>query len=355
MTPDHAEKENQGDELGYLCVDDFIKSIVDARSLGTAFELRLIDHLMKHSEVALDFFKGHLGGDGRGLRLLFDLLRVNNVIEEYDGRIRLTPAFRNALRYRDLLETKIEFANFAAHDFIDFFTLLTADPGRFMQQAAMFKLFSYGRCLEFTKENHERTKRWMQYTTTLTRYEAHVCMSRHDFGRYKNMLDIGGNSGEFALQVCRKNPRIRATVFDLPLVCDIGQEHVRHEPEADRISFLKGDALADPLPAGYDIVTFKSVLHDWPDREAKQFIRRAAGALNPGGTLLIFERGPVKVGERQLPYSILPFLLFSHSFRSPDLYKELLNAMNFTDVSGIWVNLEMPFFILSAACPADGV
>jgi ubiquinone/menaquinone biosynthesis C-methylase UbiE len=215
----------------------------------------------------------------------------------------------------------------------------------------MFRLFSYGRCQEFTKENYDLTRRWMRYTTALTRYEARVCMARHDFSKYEKMLDVGGNSGEFALQVCKKNPRIRAAVFDLPVVCDIGLEHVRNEPEAERISFFRGDALADPLPGGFDLITFKSVLHDWPDREAEQFIRRAAEALNPGGTLLIFERGPVEIGERQPPYSIIPFLLFSHSFRSPAFYEELLNAMGFMNISHVSVNLEMRFFILSAISP----
>lgn len=346
-----SKQKNSGDEFGYLCVDDFIKTLVDARALATALELRLVDYLIQNNEGSVDVIQGQFKGDSRGLRLLLDLLRFNNVLEEHEGRIKLTTQFKKALRYRDLLEAKIEFANFAAHDFIDFFTDLIANPPHFMQKADMFKLFSYGKCLEFTKENYDLTRRWMRYTTALTRYEAHVCMSRHDFSKYENMLDIGGNSGEFALQVCKKNPKIYATVFDLPLVCEIGQAHVRHEPEAGRISFFKGDALADPLPGTFDLITFKSVLHDWPDHEAKQFIRRAAGSLNPGGTLLIFERGPFEIGGRQLPYSILPFLLFSHTFRSPVMYEEQLKSLGLTNILRENIDLEMPFFILSALSP----
>lgn len=56
----------------------------------------------------------------------------------------------------------------------------------------------------------------MTITTRLTRHEALVCMKYHDFGQYRRMLDVGGNSGEFALQVCRRHPDLRATVLDLP-------------------------------------------------------------------------------------------------------------------------------------------
>jgi hypothetical protein len=134
MTADHAKEENRGNEFEYLCVDDFIKTLVDARSLATAFELRLVDYLAHNGEASVDLIKGPFKEDGRGVPLLLGLLKANKVIEEQDGRIRLTRAFRNALQYRDLLETKIEFANFAAHDLIDFFTDLIANPRHFMQR-----------------------------------------------------------------------------------------------------------------------------------------------------------------------------------------------------------------------------
>ena len=42
-----------------------------------------------------------------------------------------------------------------------------------------------------------------------------------DLAGRRRMLDVGGNSGEFLLQVCRRNPELQGTVIDLPLVCDV--------------------------------------------------------------------------------------------------------------------------------------
>ena len=152
-----------------------------------------------------------------------------------------------ALRYRDLLETKLDFAGFVALDFVGLFTSLIVDPAGFRRQAHLFEFFDYRRCFDPGIENHEWTKRWMRVTTTLTRYEARACMRYHDFGRYERVVDVGGNSGEFALQLCKVYPGMRATVMDLPLVCEIGLEHVLPEPERDRIAFIKGNAMEDPL------------------------------------------------------------------------------------------------------------
>ena len=162
------------------------------------------------------------------------------------------------------------------------------------------------------------------------------------------MLDIGGNSGEFALQICSKHPRISATVFDLPLVCDVGRKHIGSKPGSERIAFAKGNALTDVLPKGFDLVTLKSVLHDCPEREAGQFIAKASQSLEIGGTLLIFERGPLEVGEKKVTYSMIPFLLFFRSFRSPSIYVNRLRELGFGDITVKTIDLEVVFYLVTA-------
>lgn len=336
-------------EIEYLCVDDFLKTLVDARALATAFELGLIDHILQNPGVHLEDLRRALGSDERGLRFLLDLLAANQVIEEYNGKINLTQRFVEALKFQDLLKAKLEFANFVAPDVINHLTTLIHRPQQFGQDSRTFELFCYGRSLEQSPENYELTKRWVRITSALTKYEAQVCLKHHDLARYRRMLDIGGNSGEFALRVCRAHPCIEATVFDLPVVCDVGLEHVRSEPEAGRMTFMKGNALADPLPEGFDLITFKSMLHDWPEREAKHLIGRAAQALAPGGKILVFERGPMEIAGTSPPYSMIPFLLFFRSFRSPDLYVDQLHAAGFNPVKVTRIDLETPFFLVTGS------
>jgi ubiquinone/menaquinone biosynthesis C-methylase UbiE len=348
MTSGNQPRKNQGKEFDYLCVDDFMKNVFDARALATAFEIRLIDFLLQDKHATLESLTEQLGADSRGMRLLIDLLAANRVVENENGKLSFTKEFVHALQFRDLLELKLIIANFAAHDLLDYFSDFVSHPEQFVHNARYFRLFAYNKCFDHSQENYEMTKRWMRVTTTLTKYEAQVCMKYHDFGRYRRILDIGGNSGEFARQVCRRYPGVSATVFDLPLVCDIGLEHIRSEPEADRISFMKGNAVTDPLPEGFDLITFKSMLHDWPEKEAKQFIMKATHSLEPGGTLLIFERGPLEVGEATLSYSIIPILLFFHSFRSPDIYEEHLRDLGFQDIKVRKIILETPFYLVTA-------
>jgi SAM-dependent methyltransferase len=142
---------------------------------------------------------------------------------------------------------------------------------------------------------------------------------------------------------------VEAVVFDLPLVCEIGAAHLQAEPEASRISFVKGNALVDDWPDGFDLVSFKSMLHDWPDDLAGDLLARAAGALRPGGTVLIFERSPLALGGTPLPYSLIPFLLFHHSFRPPAFYANQLEGLGFRTVEVRIIDLEMPFSLVTGS------
>jgi SAM-dependent methyltransferase len=339
-------------DLEFLVVDSFIRTFVDARALKTAFELGLIDRLVEHRSGDAEALGRAVGADRQGFRFLLDLLAANQVIEERRGDVRLHPRFAAALRFRDLLETKLDFAGFTINDFADLFTTLVKDPGGFAGRARLFELFDYRRCLEPSIENYERTRAWMRITSTLTRYEAQACMALHDFGGYRRVLDVGGNSGEFILQLCRRHPGLRGTVLDLPLVCEIGLEHVLGEPEHARIGFVKADIRTDALPPGYDLVSFKSMLHDWPQDEAERFLAKAAHALEPGGTLLIFERGPIPAREATPPFALLPFLLFFRSYRPPEAYVKPLQALGFQDIEQREIALDTPFFLVTARKPA---
>jgi len=340
--------ENKNREFDYLCVDDFCGTLFNARALATAFEIGLIDFLLQNEPAGPADIARQLGADDRGMHLLTGMLLENRVVVKRHEKLQISDEFAHALKFRDLLEMKLAAANFAAHDFLSYFSSLVSNPREFMGKARFCRLFSYGKCFEATRENYLAARQWMKITTVLTKYEAQACLKYYDFNRHRRILDIGGNSGEFALRICRAHPDIEAAVFDLPVVCDIGREHLRSEPEAGRISFIKGNALTDDLPAGFDLISFKSMLHDWPEKEARRFIIRSAQSLAPGGTLLIFERGPIEDGDARLSYAAIPMLLFYHSFRSASLYREQFRELGLHEITVQKVSLDTPFFIITA-------
>jgi SAM-dependent methyltransferase len=346
MPPSTSTPTAAAEYLDYLIVDEFLQSLIGMRALKSALELGLVTEL-ETGPVAFDDLVTRLQGDQPGVRLLLDLLVAEGVIDESSGNVAMTPRFTRALEYRELMDRKLDFVGFVLLDFVDKFNSLVVDPDRFMREAQVFRLFDYQRSLEPGPENYSWTKVWMRLTTILTRYEAGACLHHYDFSGHQRMLDIGGNSGEFVLRVCRAHPQLRAAVMDLPVVCEFGQDHILPEPELERISFLPGNARQDPIPEGFDLISFKSMLHDWPEEEARRFIERAAGALEPGGTLLIFERGPLDFSDGPPPLAMLPNLMFARFYRPSKLYEEQLAALGFHDIEVRDIELETPFFLVT--------
>ena len=327
----------------YLIVDRFLQNEIGARALRFALRIGLIDSLEKRGcssgQVPV--------GNPAGRKMLLDLLAAQGVIDIDGEHLELTPLFRSVLAFRDLLEAKIEFTENIARDIALNFDALISDLPRFMETSETFKLFRYDRCFDATPENVAMTRRWMRLTTALTRYEGRVLAERLDLRDVDRLVDVGGNSGELALQLCAFHPHLHVTVFDLPVVCRIGLEHTKARPGADRVTFVQGDVRREDLPAGAAAITFKSVLHDWPDDHVAKMLQKAVLALAPGGRLVIFERCPWQAGDG-LGYAQWSNLVFFHFFRPASFYMEALRKLGCHSVACETIRLEMDFHLVTA-------
>ncbi len=339
-------------EVAFPRVDCFLESEAAAHALGFAFTSGLIDRLARRADTAAVELADEFRFERPQFACLIGLLVGAGIAAEPEpGRIGLTEAFRAVLPCRDLIEAKLAFAAAASEDLRQHFPAFVADLPAFMAASRTFELFRYDRCFEITPDNLDATRRWVAYTTCLTRYEAGPCLDRIEPGRHLRLLDLGGNSGEFAAQACRRAPNLTATVFDLPVVCALGRENLANRAEGARVMFLAGDMRRGPIPEGHDLVTFKSVLHDWPAEEARALLEQAARALAPGGRLVIYERAPMALRQRPLGYVQSADLVFQPFFRDADLYIETLAMLGFVDCTVRGLALETPFHLIESRKP----
>ena len=338
----------------FLSINQFLTTEMDARAIKSAMEIGLVEALSNHGATALSALSGGRGINPVGLRLLADMLEANGVIARNGELIELTPGFVAALRFRDLMESRIEFADLVWPDIHGLFTPLLTDLPQFMARSKVFDLFRYDRCIDVTPENLKATSAWTKFTTCLTRYEAAVVLDAVDIETDRTFIDLGGNTGEFALALCRRNPELAAVVVDLPVVCSIGKAHVAANAgaaEVARIAFFPADMREDALPAPADLVSFKSVLHDWPDADAERLLERACGIVRPGGRLLVFERAPIDMRGRRIPYVMAPDLVFLHFLRPADLYMRRLAQLGFEAIEYRRIELDIGFHLITARRP----
>lgn len=111
-----------------------------------------------------------------------------------------------------------------------------------------------------------------------------------DLSGHRRLLDVGGGTGAFAIELCRAYPELRATVFDRPEVAAPARERLADAQLGDRIDYTVGDFFADrALPGGHDAILLSLILHDWDPQQCRELVSRCVEALQPGGQLIICE------------------------------------------------------------------
>jgi 3-hydroxy-5-methyl-1-naphthoate 3-O-methyltransferase len=125
---------------------------------------------------------------------------------------------------------------------------------------------------------------------SLSIFTARALGEAVDFSSFKRLLDVGGGSGAFDIELCLRFPHLSATVYDLPFVTDIAHQRIAESGLGDRISTQPGDFFADATyPPGHDVILLSMIMHDWGEQENRTILRKCYEALPPGGAVIISE------------------------------------------------------------------
>src|SRR5918995_1498232 len=109
-----------------------------------------------------------------------------------------------------------------------------------------------------------------------------------DFGHFGRLLDIGGGSGAYDIELCKQYGALRATVFDLPHVAAIAAGKITEAGLTDRIEAAGGNFF-ERLPGDHDVHLLSMILHDWNEAKNRALLRRSFEALPSDGAVVISE------------------------------------------------------------------
>jgi hypothetical protein len=102
----------------------------------------------------------------------------------------------------------------------------------------------------------------------------------------QTVVDVGGGTGALLAELLRLHPQLRGTLVDRPQTVARAGEILRSAGVSERVASV-GQSFFDPLPGGADLYLLKSVINDWPDREATLILRRCAEAARPKGRVVV--------------------------------------------------------------------
>jgi ubiquinone/menaquinone biosynthesis C-methylase UbiE len=107
----------------------------------------------------------------------------------------------------------------------------------------------------------------------------------------KKILDIGGNTGKWALKCASHNSEVHVTIADLPGQLKMAQANIEKAGHSNRVNFYEINILdkTAPLPKGFDVIWMSQFLDCFSEDEIISIIERCYQALNDDGEVFILE------------------------------------------------------------------
>lgn len=112
-------------------------------------------------------------------------------------------------------------------------------------------------------------------------------------GERLRILDVGGNTGRFALKCVGYNPHLYVTVCDLPQQLELMRKSVEGQPGAERIDAVSMNLLdrnqAFPTDKRYDVIWMSQFLDCFGEEDIVSILSRAAKIMDRKSRLCIME------------------------------------------------------------------
>ena len=272
---------------------------------------RLFD-LLTEAPLPVDQLQARLGLETRPATVLFTALKAMGLLAERDLLLHLTPHAREHL------------VRGATFDISGYIGLAAETPGvlelverlRTNRPAGAREeeggaAFIYRDGIESQMEMEHAARHLTLSLAGRARNVAPYLAERVPLSDARLLVDVGGGSGIYSTALLRKNPQLRAIVWDRPEVLKVAAEMAEVDGVADRLECRAGDMFQDPVPEGADVVLLSNVLHDWDVPECRQLVTRCGQSLPPGGRLLIHDVFLNDALDGPLPIALYSASLFA--------------------------------------------
>jgi SAM-dependent methyltransferase len=283
---------------------DSFTGLVTARALTTAVLLGIFDAL--HEQPATpDELAARLGLDPLGADTLLTTLTTLGYVEADDHLVRNAPVSEQQL----VRSSPGSIATFVGEQAdLHWQTLaLLPDAVRDGRTYAMH---------EARRDEHSRWEAYIRGLHEIFRPEQDANAALVPVEDPLRLVDVAGGHGAFSVAMCRRHPRLRATVIDLPPSAAVGRRIVEEEGYADRVSFREGDVFEVGVGEPADVISVFNLIHHLPEERDRELCRMARAAVQPGGYLVIGDSARPEPDERASQHGAISSLLFyawSHS------------------------------------------
>jgi len=248
----------------------------EARIVQTAVELRVFEAFARESRTA-KAVATELSLEADACELLLNALAALKLLNKTDETFSLAPAARQFL-----LENLPQYLG----GMIRFESSLWRCWEELPQAIRSGKP---ARPADMYQANPDETKVFIEAMDSLVkaRGDVEALANALAWQNVEEMLDVGAGPATYPIGLCRRFPRLRASIFDLPATLTITERRVRDADLSARIRLIAGDYRVDSIPGNYDLIFLSNIIHGENAAINEALMCKLVGSLKPAGRLVI--------------------------------------------------------------------
>ncbi|EKV32843.1 Hydroxyneurosporene methyltransferase [Caenispirillum salinarum AK4] len=306
---------------------DLCAGFVYAQTLAACVELKLFP-LLRNGPRSTDSLAPDLRlSPAAAERLLKAAAALELVSARRDGRWSLGP-LGAAMLGNPGVEAMVRHHAMLYRDMADPVGLLRGER----RETALASYWPYARADDPAALDRDQVADYSALMSASQHLVAEDVLDAFPLDGFNRLMDVGGGDGTFLRAVAARSATPDLILFDLPPVAALARESFAKAGLSDRARAVGGTIFREPLPKGADAVTLIRVLHDHDDAAARTILRAVAGALPPGGTLLVAEPMSGTPGGAPITDAYFGFYLLamgSGHTRTPVRLREMLREAGF--------------------------
>ena len=140
-------------------------------------------------------------------------------------------------------------------------------------------------------QNKKDKEDWVESFIAAMHYrgvkQANILTTLINLSGTKKMLDVGGGSAAFSMELVKKYPGVKAVVLDLPHVIPLTKRYVEQEGLTDSFDFIEGNYLEKDFGSGYDLILLSAIVHINSYDQNKMLVKKCSDVLEENGILII--------------------------------------------------------------------
>jgi len=173
------------------------------------------------------------------------------------------------------------------------------------------------------------------YMNAHSRAAAKAVAAQGIFSTVRSLLDVGGGSAIFSIELARSHPQLQATVMEIVAICREAEGFIQAAAAGENVRTQAVDMFRQDWPIGHDVHFLSNIFHDWSESTCRLLARKSFESLPRGGRIVLHEMlmdddgcGPLAAAA----FSLLMLLgTRGRQYSHPEL-ADILAGAGFSDV-----------------------